>query len=36
MKDRSMELIAAVGTVLADGALVPPMTVYKGKAQPVQ
>jgi len=33
MKDRNRELITAIATVAADGTVLPPMIIYKGKAQ---
>ena len=36
MKDGNRELITAVETVSADRAVLPPMIIYKGKAQLAQ
>jgi len=33
MKDGNRELITAIETVAADGTVLPPMIIYKGKAQ---
>jgi len=33
MKDGNRELITTIETVAADGTVLPPMIIYKGKAQ---